>query len=100
RHRRKLIEGRRALVEPRRSRTGEAIRRARWESVMSDESSFSERMRARADRTWRAILRHRFFREVATDTVNDRVFARYLRIEYGFVDTAARAIGYGVATAP
>jgi thiaminase/transcriptional activator TenA len=62
--------------------------------------SFSERMRAHADRTWRAILRHRFFREVATDTIDDRVFARYLRIEYGFVDTAARALGYAVAKAP
>ncbi len=67
---------------------------------MSDKSSFSERMRAHADRTWRAILRHRFFREVATDAINDRVFARYLRIEYGFVDTAARALGYAVAKAP
>jgi thiaminase/transcriptional activator TenA len=67
---------------------------------MSDASSFSERMRAQADRTWRAILRHRFFREVATDAISDRVFARYLRIEYGFVDSAARALGYAVAKAP
>jgi hypothetical protein len=67
---------------------------------MSETPSFSERMRARADRTWRAILRHRFFREVATDAINDRVFARYLRIEYGFVDTAARTLGYAVAKAP
>jgi thiaminase/transcriptional activator TenA len=67
---------------------------------MNDTSSFSERMRGHADRTWRAILRHRFFREVATDAINDRVFARYLRIEYGFVDTAARALGYAVAKAP
>jgi thiaminase (transcriptional activator TenA) len=67
---------------------------------VSDTSSFSERMRANADRAWRAILRHRFFREIATDAINDRVFARYLRIEYGFVDTAARALGYAVAKAP
>ena len=67
---------------------------------MSDTPSFSEKMRAHADRTWRAILRHRFFREIATDAINDRVFARYLRIEYGFVDTAARALGYAVAKAP
>jgi thiaminase/transcriptional activator TenA len=67
---------------------------------MTDASSFSERMRARADRTWRAILGHRFFREVATDAIDDGVFARYLRIEYGFVDTAARALGYAVAKAP
>src|SRR5277367_1090881 len=67
---------------------------------MSDKSSFSERMRAHSDRTWRAILGHRFFREVATDAVDDRVFARYLRIEYGFVDSAARGLGYAVAKAP
>ncbi len=63
-------------------------------------ASFSERMRARADGTWNAVLGHRFFREVATDAIDDRVFARYLRIEYGFVDTAAMALGYAVAKAP
>ena len=64
------------------------------------ETAFSEGLRARADRTWRAVLRHRFFREIATDAIADRVFARYLRIEYGFVDTAARAQGYAIAKAP
>ena len=54
----------------------------------------------RRRRTWNAILGHRFFREVATDAIDDRVFARYLRIEYGFVDTAARVLGYAVAKAP
>lgn len=67
---------------------------------MSGKASFSERMRAQAHRTWNAILGHRFFREIATDAIDDRVFARYLRIEYGFVDTAARALGYAVAKAP
>ena len=67
---------------------------------MSDTSSFSERKRAHSDRTWKAILDHRFFREIATDAINDRVFAQYLRVEYGFVDTAARALGYAVAKAP
>jgi thiaminase (transcriptional activator TenA) len=67
---------------------------------MSDTSSFSEHMRAHSDRTWNAILGHRFFREVATDAIDDRAFAHYLRIEYGFVDTAARALGYAVAKAP
>lgn len=67
---------------------------------MSDASSFSERMRADARRTWDTALGHRFFRQVATDAIDDRVFARYLRIEYGFVDTAARVLGYAVAKAP
>ena len=67
---------------------------------MNDAFSFSERMRADARRTWDMALDHRFFREVATDAVDDRVFARYLRIEYGFVDTAAKVLGYAVAKAP
>jgi thiaminase (transcriptional activator TenA) len=68
---------------------------------MSDaEPSFSERMRSRAEETWNAVLGHRFFRDVARDAIDDRVFARYLRIEYGFVDTAAVALGYAVAKAP
>src|SRR6201998_3379608 len=67
---------------------------------MNDASSFSERMRAQGRPTWNAILGHRFFREVATDAIDDRVFVWYLRIEYGFVDTAARVLGYAVAKAP
>jgi thiaminase (transcriptional activator TenA) len=67
---------------------------------MSEKFSFSECMRAHSNRTWKALLGHRFFREVATDAIEDRVFARYLRIEYGFVDTAAKALGYAVAKAP
>jgi hypothetical protein len=41
-----------------------------------------------------------FLPEIATDAIDDRVFARYLRIEYGFVDIAPRALGYAVAKAP
>ena len=67
---------------------------------MNGASSVSERIRAEARGAWNAILGHRFFREVATDAIDDHVFARYLRIEYGFVDTAARALGYAVAKAP
>ena len=62
--------------------------------------SFSERMRSQAQATWDAIVRHRFFREMMTDKVDDRVFARYLVIEYAFVDCAAVALGYAVAKAP
>ena len=64
---------------------------------MNGASSVSERIRAEARGAWNAILGHRFFREVATDAIDDHVFARYLRIEYGFVDTAARALGCAVA---
>ncbi len=66
----------------------------------SPEQSLSKRMQSRAGATWNDALGHRFFREVATDAIEDRVFARYLGIEYGFVDTAAVALGYAVAKAP
>jgi hypothetical protein len=62
--------------------------------------TFSESMRAAAEDTWNAALDHRFFREVATDAIEDRAFERYLRVEYGFVDCAAIVMGYAVAKAP
>jgi thiaminase/transcriptional activator TenA len=67
---------------------------------MATRPSFCEGLRAEAQATWDAVLGHRFFCEVAADTLADDVFARYLRIEYGFVDTAAVALGYAVAKAP
>ena len=63
-------------------------------------ASFSERLRSDAQVTWDAILAHRFFREIAQDTIEDAVFARYLEIEYAFIDSAAAALGYAVAKAP
>jgi thiaminase/transcriptional activator TenA len=67
---------------------------------MATRPTFCESLRAEAQTTWDAVLDHRFFREVEADTLADEVFARYLRIEYGFVDTAAVALGYAVAKAP
>jgi thiaminase (transcriptional activator TenA) len=64
------------------------------------ERQFSEHMRSKARATWDAVISHRLFREIGEDTIEDRVFARYLRIEYGFVDCAAAALGYAVAKAP
>lgn len=61
---------------------------------------FSDWLRSSAGPTWQQALDHRFFREVAADQVEDDVFERYLRIEYGFVDCAAIVLGYAVAKAP
>src|SRR5271165_6328195 len=68
--------------------------------VTQGEVTFSEQMRSQTKAAWDAAIGVRFFREVANDTVDDRVFARYLKIEYGFVDCAAAALGYAVAKAP
>jgi thiaminase/transcriptional activator TenA len=62
--------------------------------------TFTEGMRTAAGAVWDASLDHRFFRDVAADTITDDVFRRYLRVEYGFVDTAARCLGFAVAKAP
>jgi thiaminase (transcriptional activator TenA) len=62
--------------------------------------TFSDQMRTAALATWSAAIGHRFFREVMADEVEDDVFARYLRVEYGFVDCASIVLGYAVAKAP
>ena len=66
----------------------------------TEQGAFSVQMRAAAHATWSAAVNHRFFREVAADRVADDVFARYLRVEYGFVDCASIVLGYAVAKAP
>jgi thiaminase (transcriptional activator TenA) len=63
-------------------------------------TSFTEGLREAAGAGWEASLGHRFFREVAGDSMADSAFQRYLRVEYGFVDTAAQVLGYAVAKAP
>jgi thiaminase/transcriptional activator TenA len=68
--------------------------------MTESQTSFCETLRAAARPAWDAVVGHRFFREVASDALADDVFARYLRIEYGFVDTAAAVLGYAVAKAP
>ena len=44
--------------------------------MSASETHFTERMRARAQTAWDATLDHRFFHEVASDTLKDQVFAR------------------------
>lgn len=60
----------------------------------------SEMIRGRCASTWQDAITHRLFRDITADTVDDTVFQRYLRIEFGFIDTAAMVLGYAVAKAP
>lgn len=60
----------------------------------------SVEVRAAADREWEAVTGHRLFREIIADTVSDRDFERYLRIEFAFIDTAAIALGAAIHVAP
>jgi thiaminase/transcriptional activator TenA len=65
---------------------------------MTDELSWEARERAGSE--WATATNHRLFREIVTDTVTDRDFERYLRIEFAFIDTAAVALGAAVRVAP
>jgi thiaminase len=57
-------------------------------------AGFTDWLRVSAEATWKQALAHRFFNETAGDTIEDRVFARYLGIEYAFVDSAAVVLGH------
>ena len=60
----------------------------------------SSEIRERAGVEWSSAANHRLFREIIADTVDDRDFERYLRIEFAFIDTAAVALGAAVRLAP
>ncbi len=64
------------------------------------QARFSDWLRARAEPAWGRAVGHRFTRELADDTLPDEVYARYLVQDYVFIDTLARLLGHGVASAP
>ncbi|MFQ5775616.1 MAG: TenA family protein, partial [Kiloniellaceae bacterium] len=57
-------------------------------------------LRARAEPAWSRAVEHRFTRELATDTLPDAVYARYLVQDYVFLDVLARLLGAAIAEAP
>ncbi len=64
------------------------------------QARFSDWLRARAEPAWAQAVGHRFTRALADDTLPDAVYARYLVQDYVFIDTLARLLGHGVASAP
>lgn len=58
------------------------------------------RLREENSESLRRALEMRFVREVANDSIDDSVFARYLVFEREFVHTAARLAGAAVREAP
>jgi thiaminase/transcriptional activator TenA len=64
------------------------------------QARFSDWLRARAEPAWAQGVGHRFARELADDTLPDAVYAHYLVQDYVFIDSLARLLGHGVASAP
>lgn len=60
----------------------------------------TELLRHRSEAEFQRALDHPFFAEASNGTLDQQVFKRYLEVEYGFVDTAARCVGRAVHLAP
>lgn len=64
------------------------------------QQSFSEQLRAGSEPDWGAATAHRFVGELANDLIADADYARYLILDYAFLDILVSHVGQAVATAP
>lgn len=64
------------------------------------KASFSEQLRAGSEPHWQAATTHRFVAELADDLISDTEYARYLILDYAFLDTLVAHVGQAVTTAP
>lgn len=60
----------------------------------------SEQLRDTHRSEWDAAVEHRFVGELVADTIDDGVYARYLTLDYGFINDLTSAVGHAVAMAP
>ena len=61
---------------------------------------FTDWLRDGAEPHWSEACNHRFTRELAADTLDDAVFARYLIQDYAFLDALVGLVGHAVGHAP
>ena len=60
----------------------------------------SEQLRDAHQTAWKAAVAHRFVGELVADRIDDGVYARYLTLDYGFINDLTGAVGHAVAVAP
>lgn len=65
-----------------------------------ESERLSERLRDAHRLAWDAAVEHRFVQELVDDTIDDTVYARYLTLDYGFINDLTGAVGHTVAMAP
>ena len=63
-------------------------------------TGFCEWLRVKNEATWRAMVEHRFCRDLAADRLPEAAFLRYLRFEHAFVRAAISIFAYALAKAP
>ena len=61
---------------------------------------FSEDLRADCGPDWRAATEHKFVYELANDQISDEAYARYLVLDYAFLDILVSHVGQAVTAAP
>lgn len=62
--------------------------------------SFTARLTNDHNALWQTATDNRFVRELVSDTMEDRVYARYLRLDYAFIEALTASVGHAVAVAP
>ena len=67
---------------------------------MSQPDRLSEQLRDIHRPAWDAAVEHRFVRELVGDAIDDAAYARYLTLDYGFINDLTAAVGHAVAMAP
>ncbi len=68
--------------------------------AMTQPERLSEQLRETHRTAWDAAVDHRFVRELVADTIDDAVYARYLTLDYGFINDLTGTVGHAVAMAP
>ncbi len=61
---------------------------------------FSEQLRAGSEPHWHAATKHRFVGDLANDLISDADYARYLVLDYAFLDILVSHVGQAVTSAP
>lgn len=61
---------------------------------------FSEQLRQASQPDWQSSVGHRFVSELANDQISDAAYARYLVLDYAFLDILVAHVGQAVMTAP
>lgn len=69
-------------------------------SADHEDARFTDWLRERSEPDWTATTTHRFTEELATGSIEDEAFARYLVQDYAFVETLVSLVGYAVGQAP
>lgn len=60
---------------------------------------FTRTLRKKNSDLWDQAVNHRLFKQIMENNIKQQVFINYLVIEYQFIDTAAKALGYTIAKA-